>query len=128
MKTPNWKDETICVRDGFTVVLSFSEEIECPKRHFIDCCGWTEDDYRSIRDFYWFNAEIQAFKGRTLCATSYLGANAYRNKKEVMANGHIEDMLSGYMPQEIEEVIEEAHAELARLIAETQERLDELAA
>lgn len=128
MKTPNWKDEVICIKEGFKVVLSFAEDFEDAKHHFVSTCGWSESQYAEINHNYWFTAEVKAYKGKTLCATTYLGACCYASKKEVMAGGEVESILGGYMPQMIDEVVEEAQVELAQLIDATKAQLEELVA
>ena len=112
MKTPNWQEQTICKRDGFKIVLSFEDEDQDPKKHFIDFCGWSEDDYKPIANYYWFCAKVTAFKGKIECSSAYLGCNAYKNLKDVLGANPEESGLSGYMPQLIDEAIEQAHINL----------------
>jgi hypothetical protein len=112
MNTPNWQEQTICKRDGFTIKLSFEEEHEDAKSHFIDFCEWAEEDYKPISKYYWFIAKVTAYKGVIECGSAYLGGNAYKNLKQVLGNNPEEDGLGGYMPQLIEEAIERAHSNL----------------
>lgn len=113
MKTPNWKEQTICKRDGFTIKLSFEEEEhEDAKSHFLGFCGWSEEDYKPIANYYWFTAKITAYKGAIECGSAYIGGNAYKNLKQVLGDNLELNGLSGYMPQLIDEAIEDAHRNL----------------
>lgn len=112
MKIPDWQERTICKRDWFKIVLSFEAEDEDPKTHFIASCGWSEDEYKPIANYYWFCAKITAYKGVIECGSAYLGGNAYKTLGEVLGTNPEETGLSGYMPQLIDEAIEAAHINL----------------
>ena len=103
-----WQDQEICKKDGFKIVLSFEEEDQTMRDHFINNCEWSEDDFKSLKGFEFFTAKVTAFKGKIECGSVYLGACCHKNLKDVMQNGNIENMLGGYMPQLIEEAIEDA--------------------
>lgn len=114
MRTPTWKDQTLGKVNGFKIVLSFEPEQDInPCEHFIEECGWTEEEYKEISRFYHFTACITAYMGEVECGTAYLGACCYKNLKSVMDNGEHENILSGYAPQMIEEAVEEAKRRLA---------------
>ena len=112
MKPPDWQQQTICRRDGFKIVLSFEYEDEDSKKHFIDFCGLSEEEYKPIANYYWFCAKVTAFKGKIECASVYLGGNAYKTLMDALGTNPEETGLSGYMPQLIDELIEEAHTNL----------------
>jgi len=112
MKTPDWKEQTICKRDGFTIKLSFEEEHQDAKTHFISECGWSEAEYKPIAPYYWFCAKVTAYKGVIECGSAYMGGNAYKNLKQVLGYNPELNGLSGYMPQLIDDAIEEAHKNL----------------
>lgn len=107
MKTPNWQPVQLTQKDGFKLVLSFEEEYSCGYDHFVNECDWSKEDYESIKNFYWFCAKVTAFKGKIECGTKYLGACCHKSKKDV-----IETDLGGYLPQMIEQAIDEAKQNL----------------
>ena len=113
MKTPNWKPQTICTQDGYTIVLSFEAEDTDARTHFTGeypNCGWTEEQYEPIKNFYWFVAKVTAFKGSIEAGSAYLGGNAYSCLKEVLKGEG--GLLGGYFPQLMKEAIEEANKAL----------------
>lgn len=112
MKTPNWQPVQIAKIDGFRIVLSFQKELINPKTYFINECGWSQDELKSIKDCYWFCAKVTAFKGKIECGSSYLGANTYNTLKDVLGDCPEKDALSGYIEQMIDECIEDAHRNL----------------
>ena len=108
MKTPSWKNQNLGYHKGFNLELRFAEEDWSMKDHFINGCGWSQDQYDDIKNYYWFVAEVVAYIGSIECGSSYLGGNCYKNLKDVMQDKNPENVLSGYLPQMIEEAIEEA--------------------
>jgi hypothetical protein len=108
MKTPNWKPITVLKDEQFSYVLSFIEEDSNPKKHFINECDWTEKSYKQVSNYYWFIAEITAFKGKVEICSAYLGGNCYKKLADVLGDRTIEQLLGGYGPQMIEEVKTEA--------------------
>ena len=108
MKTPSWKNQNLGTDRGFKIELRFHEEDRSMKDHFINECGWSQDQYNDIKNYYWFVAEVVAYKGSIECGSSYLGGNCYKNLKDVMQDKKPENVLGGYLPQMIEEAIEEA--------------------
>tara|TARA_R110000850_G_scaffold234325_1_gene359260 strand:- start:10 stop:354 length:345 start_codon:yes stop_codon:yes gene_type:complete len=112
MKTPEWKEQIICIKDGFKAVLSFEEEHIDARNHWITECGFTKEQYKEIANYYWFCAKITVYKGSVACGDNYLGGCCYKSLKEVLASGKIDFMLSGYMPQMIDEAIIEAKENL----------------
>lgn len=115
MKTPTFQDQNLGTFEGFKVVLSFEEEHLNAKDHFMGECGWSKEEYSSIKNYYWFTAKVTAYKGSIECGSAYLGACCHENLKSIMnplgckSLGHV---LGGYAPQMIEEAIEEAKAAL----------------
>ena len=110
MRAPTWKPVKLGTFEGFEVELSFEEEDESPRKHFIDFCGWTKEEYSKISNCYWFCVKITAYKGTIECGTVYLGGNCYANLKEVLGDykNNIDTLLSGYGLQLIEEATTEA--------------------
>lgn len=52
MKTPTFQDQNLGTFEGFKVVLSFEEEHLNAKDHFIEECGWSKEEYSSIKNYY----------------------------------------------------------------------------
>lgn len=112
MKTPYWLVQTICTQEGFTLKLSFEKEDMDPRDHFLNVCGWSKEQYSEVKNLYWFTAKVTAYKGKIECGSAYLGGNAYKTLKEVLGDNPQETGLSGYMPQLIEEAIDDAKENL----------------
>jgi hypothetical protein len=85
----------------------------CPNQHFISECGWSQDQYAGIKNYYWFSAKIEARLPNGLeIGNAYLGACCYKNLKDIMQDS-LSDVLSGYGPQLVEEAKDEAEAWLS---------------
>lgn len=95
------------VLDNLNLIICFEAQPEdiSMHHHFIKECGWTEDQYAEIEDFAWFSAKISAWQNGKELGSAYLGACCYKTEEEF-----IEIDGSGYMPQMIEEAVEEAKA------------------
>lgn len=108
MRSPEWKPVIIAEKNGFKFELSFEpDDLLCPKTHFMHDCKWSKEEYETIKNFYWFDAIVTPIKGsiRFDSCAAYLGANCYANKKEVMGNGELKNILSGYAPQMVEDAL-----------------------
>lgn len=117
MRTPVWKDEQVRQAHNLTFVLSFENECDLdPRVHFIDECGWTNEAYEEIKNFYWFTAKVTAYymtkTGPVEYGNAYLGGCCYRSKSEVMGDSTAPSILSGYLPQMIDEARDEAENSL----------------
>ena len=111
MKTPNLKDVLLTKEGSISYVLSFEEEYEEAYNHFVGKCGFDQDEWESIKDCYWFCAKVEAkLPTGLVIGTAYLGGNAYASKAEVLGNGELDDILSGYAPQMVDEAKQEALA------------------
>ena len=111
MRTPTWKPLKLNSVGPFELEVEFLPEDTDPKSDFIGNCGWTEEEYKRIRNFYWFCAKVTAsLDGREL-GSSYLGLCCHPNKQSVLKS-----YLGGYLPQMIREATEEATEELKRLL------------
>ena len=111
-KTPIWAERKVAEQDGFTITLSFEDEDMNMRDHFINDCGWPADQFNEIKNYYWFTAKVTAYKGTIKCGCTYLGACCYKTLKDVLGSD-TSTMLGGYLPQLIEEAIEEANEALA---------------
>lgn len=107
MKTPDWLPVELPKKDGFKLVLSFEHEDMCARDHFMNTCEWSEEDYNSIKDYYWFTAKVTAYKGKIEAGTAHLGGNCYKSKTDFT-----NQELSHYLPQIIAEAVEEAKENL----------------
>ena len=113
MSFPNWQDQKICVQDGFNIILSFEEDDQTMLDHFKNDCEWDKEQLDSLKGFKFFTAKITAFKGVIECGSSYLGACCHKNLKDVLQGGKYPYMLGGYMPQLVDEAVDEANENLS---------------
>jgi hypothetical protein len=89
--------------DGFGIVFEAEPEDISMRDHFIRECGWTESQFRKIRDFKWFRARVSAWKNGVELASEYLGACCYKTVKEFYTTYHDE-----YFAQMARECVEQA--------------------
>ena len=126
MKTPNWRPVELTKIDNVTYTLHFEDEHRDAKNHFLVECDYSEEAYSEIKNFYWFTARVEATKAGVILSDNYLGGNCCRNKKEVMQDNTLANILNGYIPQMIAECQEQADINLNLLIAETEQKLIDL--
>jgi hypothetical protein len=106
MKTPHWAPVKLDSVDGFYITLSFEEEYTDARSPFITDYGQTDEDSGIIdNQYYWFCVKVSASVGGMEFGSSYLGCNVYKSLKEV-----IDTKLSGYLPQLIDEAVDDAKA------------------
>jgi hypothetical protein len=110
MRKPTWKPIVILKDTQFTYLLSFIEDDQDPKHHFINECEWSQQDYDEIKNFYWFTAQLTAFKGKVEVCSTYMGGNCYNTKSDVLGDKTLAQLLGGYGPQMVETVKAEANA------------------
>lgn len=68
---------------GDYVVCFEAEQEEMGMRHhFIDECGWTQEQYREIRGYAWFSAKVTLWKAGIELAAEYLGCCCYETDDE----------------------------------------------
>lgn len=99
-------------RDGFDIVFSITPEDMHPGDSFDPACFDIDQLCEDIdRGRYsWFIARVQALRAGVELASDYLGGCLYENPRDMMKPGdYFEDM--------VQTVIDEARAELPRLIA-----------
>ena len=72
-------DMTIYLKtvDGFGILFDAEEEDRSMREHFIKECGWTESEYRKIKNCAWFVAKVTAWKDGIELAAKYLGGCCY---------------------------------------------------
>ena len=125
MKTPDWKTVELPAREGFQVSLEFyPEDHLSPREHFISECGWSDEEYKPISNFYWFSACVSVCKAGVELGTNHLGGCCHKNKADAMEG----EGLSGYLPQMIDEAMCDARPALAKLVESTREKLTALTA
>lgn len=107
-KVPVMAERKVAEQDGFTITLSFEDEDMNMRDHFVNQCEWTEEQYNEIKKYYWFVAKVTAYKGTIKCGCAFLGGCCYKTLKDVLGSD-INTMLGGYMPQLIEEAVEDAN-------------------
>ena len=74
--------------DGFGILFEAEQEHISARQHFIRDCGWTDSQYRKIKDFAWFTARVSAWKNGVELASQYLGACSYRTIEEFYTKYH----------------------------------------
>lgn len=96
-------------KDGFIICFDTLPEDISMHDHFVKDCGWTEEEFRKIRNYQWFIVEISAWQDSHQLGKSYLGGCCYKSIDDC-----IKEEISGYLPQMVEEAIEDARANLKR--------------
>ena len=97
--------------DGFDIVFSVAPEIDAPDWDFE-----SEEDRQDLLnriergDLAWFIARVQAYKNGILLGTDYLGGCCYDSPAQFVE-------ASDYYGEMVENVIEEARQNIAKLCA-----------
>lgn len=52
------------------------------RHHFVKECGWTDAQYRKIKDCAWFSAKVTIWCDGKELATDYLGCCSYTTEEE----------------------------------------------
>lgn len=89
--------------DGFGILFDAEDEHQSMRHHFIKECGWTESQYRKIKDCAWFSAKVSAWKNGEELASTYLGACCYETVEEFYTEYH-----DDYFAQMMQDVVAEA--------------------
>ena len=89
--------------EGFGILFDAEEEYISMRRHFIKECGWTESQYRKIKDCDWFCAKVSAWKNGEELASTYLGCCCYKTAEDFYTTYH-DDYFAGM----VREVVAEA--------------------
>ena len=99
--------------DGFGILFDAEEENCSMRQHFIKECGWSENQYREIKDCAWFVAKVTAWKDGVELAAEYLGGCCYTTVEEFYTkykNDYLEDMIQEVVAQaKIEEAKSHEH-------------------
>lgn len=89
--------------DGFGILFDTEEEDRSMRQHFIKECGWTESQYRKIKNHAWFVAKVTAWKDGIELAAEYLGCCCYKAVEDFYTK-HKDD----YLADMIKEVVVQA--------------------
>ncbi len=68
--------------DDVIITFEAQEEEMSARTHFIKECGWTESQFRKIKDYPFFCAKVSAWKDGKELATEYLGCCSYKTEEE----------------------------------------------
>jgi hypothetical protein len=66
----------------YTVCFEAQEEDTSARHHFIKECGWTDSQFRAIKDYPFFCAAVTIYKDGEELAADYLGACSYKTEEE----------------------------------------------
>lgn len=66
----------------YTVCFEAEEEDRSARHHFIKECGWTELQFRLVKNFSFFSAKVSIWKDGAELAADYLGACCYKTEAE----------------------------------------------
>lgn len=61
----------------YVICFEAHEEWEDKRQHFVNECGWTEEQYQEIYDCPWFTAEVSIWKDGQVESSEYLGCCCY---------------------------------------------------
>ena len=94
--------------EGFGILFEAQEEDVSMRRHFIKECGWTEAEYRKVKDCEWFCAKVSAHLDGEELGSAYLGCCAYETVEEFYTKYR-----DDYYKQMRDEAVKEAKQRLA---------------
>jgi hypothetical protein len=60
-------------KDGYIICFSASDEDLDMEHHFVNDCGWSKREFRSIEAYCWFVARVSAWKGGVELGTAFMG-------------------------------------------------------
>lgn len=66
----------------FTVCFEAEEETISARYHFVNECGWTDKEFRQIKDYPFFCAKVSIWRDGVELASDYLGACSYKTEKD----------------------------------------------
>lgn len=102
----------------YIITFSAEEEEISPRHHFIKECGWTESQYRKIRDFPFFCAKVSVWKDGECLNDQYLGACSYESEEQFYTTykgDYFHDMVvTAFEELELPDMAKQAHQLLAR--------------
>lgn len=96
-------------KDGFLITFEATPEPTSMRRHFIKECGWTEAQFRKIKDDEWFQVEVGAWREGKQWGAEYLGCCCYKTEAEFYTT-----YKDGYFADLVKRAVEEAKRNLAQ--------------
>jgi hypothetical protein len=103
----------------FTVCFDAEPEYISARHHFIKECGWTESQFRSIKDYPFFCARVSIWLDGVELASDYLGACSYKTEAEFYTryrSDYFADMVSQCVSEANNPELTEAHKPWAELM------------
>lgn len=67
---------------AFIVAFEAMPEHLSARQHFIRDCGWSESEFRKIKNFAWFTARVSVWLNGEELASDYLGCCSYGTESE----------------------------------------------
>lgn len=61
----------------YVICFEATRPYEDMRDHFINDCGWSEEEVDTLDGCQWFDAEVSIWKNGEYLAAEYLGANVY---------------------------------------------------
>lgn len=92
-------------KNGFIICFEAEPEEISARTHFIKDCGWSEKDFRKLKNFVWFSAKVSAWKDGKELGTAYLGCCCYTTEEEFYTK-----YKDDYFADMVDEAIAEAKA------------------
>ena len=115
----------------YTVCFEAEAEDISIRRHFIKECGWTEAQFRPIKDYPFFSAKVSIWLDGEEIATDYLGACCYKTEEEFYkryASDYFADMVRACVDEAKDPALTEAAAPWIEKMRETHDHLSKAAA
>ena len=97
------------VVDDFIITFEAEEEHIPVRQHFIKTCGWSESDYRKIKNYDWFSAKVSAWQNGVELGSAYLGCCSYKNASDFYLTS------DDYFDQMVREAIDDARKKLVKV-------------
>lgn len=101
----------VLVIPGIDYVVCFNpgEEFVGMRKHFMEECGWTEEQFEGIEDFAWFNAEVSLWQGGAEIDCQHLGCCCYGKPSEFYTrfaadyfSDMVRELVEDHCPQHVE--------------------------
>ena len=110
--------------DGFDIYFEAEKEFIPMRKHFVEECGWSKDEYASLVSDKpkWFSAHVVAKKGDIELGEAYLGCCCYNSHEEFYAR-----YADGYFKDMMKEAVEEAKARLPDVLKDLRSKASTLA-
>ena len=67
----------IMAKDGYVICFNASDEDYDMEQHFVNDCGWSKREFKTIEGYEWFVARVSAWKDGVELGYSVLGCCCY---------------------------------------------------